>query len=63
MNLRWFFQCEFGASAVEYAVALLVVTIIGGAGAVSLGGSTTQLAGNASAVVSAVESESNIASN
>ncbi len=32
-----FFKSEDGASLVEYAVALIVVTIIGGAGVIAIG--------------------------
>ncbi|NND20203.1 MAG: Flp family type IVb pilin [Silicimonas sp.] len=43
---------ESGASLVEYAVALIVVTIVGGAGVILLGQASGQLATNADTVVS-----------
>ena len=43
---------ESGASLVEYAVALIVVTIIGGAGVIALGQAGGRLATNADTVVS-----------
>ena len=39
-----FRKSEDGASLVEYAVALIVVTIIGGAGVIALGGNAGALA-------------------
>jgi len=42
---------EDGASLVEYAVALIVVTIVGGAGVIAIGQNAGTLATNASAVV------------
>lgn len=42
---------ESGASLVEYAVALIVVTIIGGAGVIAIGEAGGTLATNADTVV------------
>ena len=39
-----FRKSEDGASLVEYAVALIVVTIVGGAGVIALGGNAGGLA-------------------
>lgn len=48
-----FRKSEDGASLVEYAVALIVVTIIGGAGVILIGQAGGQLTRNADAVTSA----------
>lgn len=50
--IRSFVSEECGASLVEYAVALIVVTIIGGAAMIGLGGAAGRLAINADTVVS-----------
>ena len=42
---------ECGASLVEYAVALIVVTIMGGAGIIAMADNAGSLAGNASTAV------------
>ena len=43
-----FRKSESGASLVEYAVALIVVTLIGGAGVIAIGGDGQSLAQDAS---------------
>lgn len=55
-----FAKCECGAALVEYAVALVVVTIIGGLGVLALGQSTEALASDASAAVDAARSASKV---
>lgn len=47
-----FKKSEAGASLVEYAVALIVVTIVGGAGVIAIGGDSGDLATNAELVTS-----------
>lgn len=42
-----FFKSEDGASLVEYAVALIVVTIIGGAGVIAIGQNAGTVTGEA----------------
>ena len=42
-----FFKSEDGASLVEYAVALIVVTIIGGAGVIAIGQNAGDVTGAA----------------
>ena len=42
--LNKFRKSESGASLVEYAVALIVVTIVGGAGVIAIGGDAGGLA-------------------
>ena len=52
-----FLRNECGAALVEYAVGLIIVTIIGGAGVLSLGSDTRVITENASATIAdAVES-------
>ena len=46
-----FFKCECGASLVEYAMALVIVTLIGGAGAAAIGGDAGGLSEMASVAV------------
>ena len=46
-----FRKSESGASLVEYAVALIVVTIVGGAGVIAIGTGSGTLATNADGVV------------
>ena len=45
--INTFARSEAGASLVEYAVALIVVTIIGGAGVIALGQNAGTVAGTA----------------
>lgn len=45
--IKTFARSEAGASLVEYAVALIVVTIIGGAGVIALGQNAGTVAGTA----------------
>ena len=45
--LKTFRKSEDGASLVEYAVALIVVTIVGGAGVIAIGQNSGVLAGAA----------------
>ena len=47
-----FKKSESGASLVEYAVALIVVTIVGGAGVIFIGNDSGALAGCAADTVS-----------
>ncbi len=42
--MKTFKKSESGASLVEYAVALIVVTIVGGAGVIALGGNAGVMA-------------------
>ena len=63
MKQGFFLTSEYGAAAVEYAVALIAVIIIGGAGSISIGGGSTQMVANASVVVSAAETASQSANN
>ena len=58
---REFMGSEDGASLVEYAVALIVVTIIGGAGVIALGqnaGGVTEAACDTTALALQVAGES-----
>ena len=59
--IKTFARSEAGASLVEYAVALIVVTIIGGAGVIALGQNAGTVAGTACdttvAAVQAVDGE------
>ena len=49
--LNQFLNSEYGASLVEYAVALIIVTIIGGGGVIAIGSNSGTLATNASGTV------------
>ena len=49
---------ESGASLVEYAVALIVVTIVGGAGVILIGQNAGTLTSNASTVVTSAQAAS-----
>ena len=51
--LNKFRKSESGAAAVEYAVILIVVTIIGGAGVIAIGQASQQTVINADSVVGA----------
>ena len=46
-----FKKSEAGASLVEYAVALIVVTIVGGAGVIAIGGDAGAITGAANTTV------------
>ena len=46
---------EDGASLVEYAVALIVVTIVGGAGVLTIGANSGDLASGACSIMQAAE--------
>ena len=48
--LSGFTRSEAGASLVEYAVALIVVTIVGGGGVIAVGGNASVLSESAEAV-------------
>lgn len=50
-----FKKSESGASLVEYAVALIVVTIVGGAGVITIAGDAGGLATNAAATTTLAE--------
>ena len=63
MKLRFFLFSELGAATTEYAIALIVATVIGGAGAIGIAGSSVQTVENGSTVVSAVETVSSNALN
>ena len=56
-----FKKSESGASLVEYAVALIVVTIVGGAGVIAIGTQSGELATNADGVVGDALAASNTA--
>ena len=53
-----FLKSESGAALVEYAVALIIVTLVGGMGVLAIGSETRTISSNASTVVSDAVSES-----
>ena len=58
-----FVKCECGASLVEYAVALIIVTMVGGAGVLAIGSSSGAVATNASDVVAQAKTDAAAAVN
>ena len=56
-----FAKSECGASLVEYAVALIIVTIVGGTGALAIGGDTGAMAEVASVTVDDARSDTEAA--
>ena len=61
--LNKFRKSESGAAAVEYAVILIVVTIIGGAGVIAIGQASGRTVTNADLVVGAACSQAAAAGN
>ena len=56
-----FRKSEDGASLVEYAVALIVVTLVGGAGVIAIGQNAGALAEDACGVVATAASDGQVA--
>ena len=61
--IKWFVSTESGAALVEYAVALVVVTIVGGGGVLAIAGDAAGLSEVSSSAVNGARVEAENAVN
>ena len=61
--VKWFVSTESGAALVEYAVALIVVTIVGGVGIMAVAGDAAGLSDISASAVDSARAEAENAVN